>query len=278
MLAAPRRRLLAPERERELIGAHGWLACSSSTASTARGLAPRNRHRTTGGAHLERTQDPELQCGPRTVSARRRRPCQRTARAQSALRSIVAVIPSPSLPEGAQPCAAAPSAALLVATFAASALIASTGRRREPTDRDRPVRQPDVEPRRHDRVQLAEAGPARRARAGRPPASRRRRRSTAASRPARRTSSVASRRRTCAASTLATRLAAPSRRRSRLCTGRTTTRPRSPRRTPCGPRRRTPTGGTDDVWLVLGIVAGTLAVFAGTAAVFTRRWRIRVPA
>lgn len=38
------------------------------------------------------------------------------------------------------------------------------------------------------------------------------------------------------------------------------------------------TGGTDDVWLVLGIIAGTLAIFAGTAAVFTRRWRIRVPA
>jgi len=38
------------------------------------------------------------------------------------------------------------------------------------------------------------------------------------------------------------------------------------------------TGGIDDVWLVLGIIAGTLAVFGATAMVFTRRWRIRVPA
>ena len=38
------------------------------------------------------------------------------------------------------------------------------------------------------------------------------------------------------------------------------------------------TGGTDDVWLVVGIIAGAMAIFAGTAVVFSRRWRIRIPA
>jgi hypothetical protein len=38
------------------------------------------------------------------------------------------------------------------------------------------------------------------------------------------------------------------------------------------------TGGIDDVWLVLGIAVGASAILAGAAIVFTRRWRIRVPA
>jgi hypothetical protein len=68
-LDGARRRLLAPQRERELLAAHGAVRVQQQHRQHRARLGAAERRRTVAGAHLERAQDPELHGVP-TVSAR----------------------------------------------------------------------------------------------------------------------------------------------------------------------------------------------------------------